>query len=240
MCKGLDDPELYRYVKERFLEDQWSPEQISGRIKLEGSQYKISYNTIYRAIYAGQFDEKNLSHGNRGAVRKFRHRGKRRHTNDYEERRGKIQISHPISERPKEAEERSRLGDWEADTVAGKAGKACLVTLADRKSRYLPGGKSVAKKVDPVNEVIIRSLKGQFLESITPDRGKEFAKHNLVTEELDQVQFYFPLPHHPWQRGTSENTNGLLREYFPICCVWLDNSSDKKAIKELGEGAKKS
>ena len=87
--------------------------------------------------------------------------------------------------------------------------------MADRKSRYLLGGKSVAKKADPVNEVIIRSLKGQFLESITPDRGKEFAKHDLVTEELDQVQFYFPLPHHPWQRGTNENTNGLLRECFP-------------------------
>lgn len=99
--------------------------------------------------------------------------------------------------------------------MAGKTGKAYLVTLADRKSRYLPGGKSVAKKADPFNEVIIRSLKGQFLESITPDRGKEFAKHDLVTEELGQVQFYFPLPHHPWQRGTNENTNGLLREYFP-------------------------
>lgn len=71
----MDDPELYRYVKERFLEDQWSSEQISGRIKLEGSQYKVNYNTIYRVIYAGQFDEKNLSHGNRGAVRKLRHKG---------------------------------------------------------------------------------------------------------------------------------------------------------------------
>ena len=85
-AKRLDDPELYRYVKERFLEAQWSLEQISGRIKLEGSQYKISYNTISRAIYAGQSDEKNLSHGNRGSVRKLRHRGKSRHTKDCEER----------------------------------------------------------------------------------------------------------------------------------------------------------
>ena len=131
-------------------------------------------------------------------------------------RNGRKDTDQPsVLKKAERSKERSRLGDWEADTVAGKTGKACLVTLADRKSRFLPGGKSAARKADPVNEVIIRSLKVQFLESITPDRGKEFAKHDLVTEELDQVQFYFPLPHHPWQRGTSENTNGLLREYFP-------------------------
>ncbi len=213
--KLLEDPRLYKYVKERFLEDQWSPEQITGRLRYEKSPYRISHNTIYRAIYAGMFDEKNLSHGNRGSIRKLRHRGKSRHTKNYEEKRGKITISHLISERPKEANERSRLGDWEGDTVAGKTGKACLVTLTDRRSRYLTGGKSPLKKADPVNEVIIRSLKGQPLKTITPDRGKEFAKHSHVTEKLDQVQFYFPLPHHPWQRGTNENINGLLREYFP-------------------------
>ncbi|MDQ9832683.1 IS30 family transposase, partial [Acinetobacter soli] len=71
---------------------------------------------------------------------------------------------------------------------------------------------------DRVNKVMIESLKGQPCETITPDRGKEFAKHAAVTEALEKVQFYFPKPHHPWQRGTNENTNGLLREYFPKGC----------------------
>src|SRR5699024_5355277 len=83
------------------------------------------------------FDQKGLSHGNRGAIRKLRHRGKSRHTKTYEERRGKIQISHVITDRPDAANKRERIGDWEADTVLGQTGKACLVTLTDRKSRYL-------------------------------------------------------------------------------------------------------
>lgn len=213
--KKLSDPALYAYVKARFLEDQWSPEEIEGRLKYENSALKISYSTIYRAIYSKMFDEKGLSHGNRGAVRKLRHRGKSRHKKGYVERRGKIQISHPIEERPEEANNRSRIGDWEADTVAGVTGKACLVTLVDRKSRFLVGGKASIKKAKPVADVMISALKGLPLETITPDRGKEFTTHADVTEALDKVQFYFPKPYHSWERGTNENTNGLLREYFP-------------------------
>ena len=210
----LSDPGLFAYVKEKFLNEQWSPEQIQGRLKLENAQWSISYSTIYRAIYAHMFDEPGLSHGNRGAIRKLRHRGKSRHTKDYVERRGKIRISHDIEERSTEAENRSRIGDWEADTVAGIVGKACLVTLVDRKSRYLLGGKAQEKKADAVNQTMIDALRDQPCESITPDRGKEFAKHEEVTQEL-KVEFYFPKPHHPWQRGSNENTNGLIREYLP-------------------------
>lgn len=213
--KLLEDPVLYAYVKDRFLNHQWSPEEIQGRLLLEKSGHSISYCTIYRAVYAGMFNEKHLTSKNRGAIRKLRHRGKSRHTKGYVERRGRIQVSHEISERPKAADKRSRLGDWEGDTVAGAPGQACIVTLVDRKSRYLVGGKAEEKAADPVNTVIIHALKGQPLKSITPDRGKEFSKHKEVTDALDKVQFYFPLPYHPWQRGTNENTNGLLREYFP-------------------------
>ena len=124
------------------------------------------------------------------------------------------EISHR-SERPAGAVHRSRRGHFEADTVEGKKGRACLVTLVDRKSRYLLGGKAVRKQAYAVNAVMIEKLKGQHLHSITPDRGKEFAKHAEVTRALDGVKFYFPKPHQPWQRGTNENTNGLLREYFP-------------------------
>ena len=97
----------------------------------------------------------------------------------------------------------------------GKEGRACLVTLVDRKSRYLLGGKANLKSAKEVNETILKAVRGHKVRSITPDRGKEFAKHAEITEALDGVKFYFPLPHQPWQRGTNENTNGLLREYFP-------------------------
>ena len=135
--KKLDNPDLYECVKDLFLRHQWSPEQIFSRLKSENSNFTISSNTIYREIYNGRFNEKGLSHGNRGAIRKLRHRGKNRHTKKYEERRGKIQISNLITDRPAPANNRERLGDWEADTVMGQTGKACLVTLTDRKSRYL-------------------------------------------------------------------------------------------------------
>lgn len=213
--KILDNQIHYEWVRNRFLDHQWSPEEIAGRLKYEKADWSISYNTIYRAIYSGMFDEKNLSHGNRGAIRKLRHRGKSRHTKTYVEKRGKIQISNELKDRPEEANNRSRLGDWEGDTVAGIKGKACLVTYVDRKSRYLKCTKIKKKKSCHVKEATIKLLKNEPLHTITPDRGKEFSSHTEISEELDQVQFYFPYPQHPWDRGTNENTNGLLREYFP-------------------------
>ena len=219
-CKLLENAELYRLVHRLFLEQQWSPEQIANRLAHENSPYQISYNTIYRAIYAGMFDtvEQRRSEGNRGAIRKLRHRGKTRRKKGTVERRGKIVISNRIQERPLEADAREVIGHWEADTVAGKERAACLVTITDRCSRYLLAGKIAKKYSEPLAEKMIdlfSCLPKNRLKSITPDRGKEFAKHSLVTKTLDGVQFYFPDPHAPWQRGTNENTNGLLREYFP-------------------------
>ena len=213
----LSDPNIFKLVQEKFLEHQWSPEQIAGRLKQEHSDISISYTTIYRGIYAGLFDtpEERSSAGNRGAIRKLRHRGKTRHTNDHVEKRGKIVISNDLKDRPEEANNRSRIGDWEGDTVSGSQNGNCLVTLADRKSRMRLCRRAEKKASDCVRDVMIKCLKGQPLYSITPDRGKEFAKHAEVTEALNGVQFYFPKPRHPWDRGTNENTNGLLREYFP-------------------------
>lgn len=125
----LSDPALYEYVRDRFLKHQWSPEQIAGRLSLENTDQSVSYTTIYRAIYAGMFDtkEQRASHGNRGAIRQLRHRGKTRQTKDHLEKRGKIPISHAIADRPAEANKRCRLGDWEADTVIGKKASPCLL-----------------------------------------------------------------------------------------------------------------
>ena len=103
----------------------------------------------------------------------------------------------------------------EADTVAGVTGKACLVTLVDQKSRYLLCEKVAKKDSISVKQAIIHMLKDSRAKTITPDRGKEFSRHEEISKALNDVQFYFPEPHQPWQRGTNENTNGLLREYFP-------------------------
>ena len=215
--RKLDDPMIWEFVRAKFLEHKWSPEQISGRIKHEDSSIRISYSTIYRGIYAGLFDtlEQRKSKRNRGAIRKLRHRGKTRHTKGHTEKRGKIRISNNLSERPTIADTRSRIGDWEADTVIGKAGMACMVTFVDRKSRFLLVGKAAKKSSIYVTPTIIDMLKNQPLNTITPDRGKEFSNHEEISKALENVQFYFTLPYHPWQRGTNENTNGLLREYFP-------------------------
>ena len=157
--KKLSNQVVYNLVKDKFLQQQWSPQQISERIRLEKPEYFVSYNTIYRGIYSRMFDSKPLSHGEKGSKRHLRHKGKPRRRKGNEEKRGKIPITNNIADRPKEANER--------------------------------------------------------VETIPPDRGKEFAEHGAVTKHLGGKQFYFPLPHHPWQRGTNENTNGLLREYFP-------------------------
>ena len=123
-------------------------------------------------------------------------------------------MPHELSERPAEAGGRSRPGDWEADTVVGP-GAACLVTLTDRRSRLLVGGLCPAHTADAVGQAMVGALAGRPLASVTPDRGKEFAGHAAVTAALGGVQFYFCQPHRPWQKPTVENTNGLIREFFP-------------------------
>lgn len=124
--KLLEKPDLFTFVKKLFLDLHWSPEQIANRLKVETYPIQISFKTVYRAIYAGMFDtpEQKRSKGNRGTIRQLRHKGKSRHSNNYEEERGKIPISNELSARPKEANERSRFGDFEADTVLGQPSKA--------------------------------------------------------------------------------------------------------------------
>ena len=170
------DHNLSNTVKHLFLDYQWSPEEIEGRLRLEY--------------------------------------GKTRHTKGYVENRGKISISHTIHEKPEDANNRTRIGDWEADTVAGKTGKACLVTLTDRYSRFLKIKKVAVKKSKLVIEAMVKLLEPLTKYTVTPDRGKEFTYHQKLSDQLN-IEVYFPDPHAPWQRGTNENTNGLFREYFP-------------------------
>ena len=216
--KLLAQKELKLIIKRLFLEEQWSPEEISNRLLHENSKFAISYSTIYRGIYAGVFNEPDLARGNPGAIRKLRHHGKTRHIKGMIERRGKIIISNRIDERPSAADKREKIGHWEADTVAGKTGSSCLVTLTDTRSRYL-----LAEKIQKKNSGLLASkmvsmfsaIPEKYVKTITPDRGKEFSKHAEISKALNNMPLYFADPHYPWQRGTNENTNGLIREYLP-------------------------
>ncbi|GEN48506.1 transposase for insertion sequence element IS1086 [Ligilactobacillus pobuzihii E100301 = KCTC 13174] len=139
---------MLRKIKHLFLDCQWSPEEISQRLRFETGKTIISFSTIYRGIYAGLFNGSDLSRGNRSAIRKLRHRGKACHSKNYVEKRGKISIINTIHERPEVSNKRTELVHFEADTVAGKTRQSCLVTLVDRKSRFLITSKATKKAQD--------------------------------------------------------------------------------------------
>lgn len=214
--RSLDDGRRAELVRHLIVEEHWSPEQIAGRIRLERPDLWVSASTIYRAINERRLDPPDLERTRRGIKARLRHKGKRRHRGDGpEERRGKIPGTRPIDDRPAEADKRSRLGDWEGDTVVGKGAGACLVTLVDRRSGLLTGGRAESHTKRAVAQVESRALAGHpETRTITLDRGMEFADFEKVEAATGAV-CYFALPHHPWQRGSNENTNGLIREYFP-------------------------
>ncbi|MBE6073029.1 MAG: IS30 family transposase [Selenomonas ruminantium] len=178
----LKHARLLKHVKHRLLECQWSPEEIAGRLRAEYGRCVISTTTICRAIYSGWLNAPKASTAS--IIKKLRHRGKRMKKRSIEEERGKIQISHDITERPAGAENRSKIGHREADTVVDKQGKACLVTLVDRKSRYLMCGKADKKNAQAVSRAMVDLLLDAKALSVTPDKSKEFARYADTTEYL--------------------------------------------------------
>lgn len=216
--KLLLHSELRKKVLKLFIEMQWSPEQIVHRLKLEQYEHSISYATIYRGLYAGMLESRELTMYERGNVLKLRHKGKNRKNSSSNETRGKIKVGNSIHDRPEEADSRSVIGHWEADTVAGTLNSDCAVTMVDMCSRYLMCKKSKNRKSLEVNAKILEmfsEIPKKYAKTITPDRGKEFALHEEVSKALERLEFYFADPSSPWQRGSNENTNGLLREYLP-------------------------
>lgn len=211
------DGQLRAMIIEYIVEFQWSPEQIAGRLAYETGEKKISFPTIYRGIALDNLGVPLTSHGARGIARQLRHHGKtRRVKGTVNERRGKFHGVRAITERPAGAQNRTRFGHWEGDTVRGKTGGAAVVTLVDCKARYLLLGKVAKATADNVRDCLLDLLSTvptQRRRSLTPDRGKEFARYKDVEKELG-IPVFFPDPHAPYQRGTNENTNGLIREYF--------------------------
>ena len=217
----LSNSQCRDQIRVYIVEQQWSPEQIANRLRIEKNPLQISYTSIYRAIHAGLFDPPGRQKDLRKKCRftyKLRKKGKRQKKSGMKQRLGKYAEAYKLRDRPEEANMRACVGHWEADTVAGTKGKACLVTLTDRKSRYLLAAKAADKSSEAVKEKMIELLSAlppDAVKTVTPDRGSEFAQYEEVSAAVYNLTFYFPPPHSPWERGTNENTNGLIREYLP-------------------------
>lgn len=193
---------------EKLLRQEWSPEQISGRLKKE-QKVCISHEWIYQHVLADKRTGGDL-------YQHLRCQKQRRKRYGTYNRRGKLLNCHSIEERPAIVNRRKRLGDWEVDTMFGKDHKPALVTLTERKSRFTLLGKVAPRSAQAVQDQIYRLLfpVRDKVHTLTSDHGKEFAYHQQIAHLL-HLKFYFAHPYAAWERGTNENTNGLLRQYFP-------------------------
>jgi len=193
-----------------LLREAWSPEQIAGWLRRRG-RLQISHETIYRWIWADKAAGGTLYRHLRGARKQ-----KRKRYGAYDSR-GRLAGKRPITSRPAGAQHRSRLGHWEGDTMlgAGQAGP-CVLTLVERKSGYVLIGKLARRTAPFVNRRLQQLIHRQprLVRTLTVDNGTEFHSYAALEQRLP-TRFYFATPHHAWERGTNENTNGLLRQYFP-------------------------
>nr|VFJ65639.1 MAG: Transposase and inactivated derivatives, IS30 family [Candidatus Kentron sp. FW]VFJ72174.1 MAG: Transposase and inactivated derivatives, IS30 family [Candidatus Kentron sp. FW] len=192
----------------RLLCEDWSPEQISLWLK-EQNLSSVSHEWIYQHIIQDK--------GRGGTLHlHLRCRKKRKKRYGTHERRGQLPNRVSIEERPALVERRERLGDWELDTIIGKGHKQAIVSLTERKSRLSLIAKVETKRADKVEQAVLKLLKplSEQVHTITSDNGKEFARHESMARILN-ADFYFACPYASWQRGLNENTNGLIRQYFP-------------------------
>lgn len=220
---------------DRLIGQRWSPEQISGRLKLKGKPY-VSHETIYRYLLDDKASGGELYKNLRHQAKPYRKRyGK-------PDGRGKIPGRVDIAERPPVVDEKSRLGDWEADTVIGKGHKGVLVTLTERVSKLNLAIPVPRKEAALVKEGIVAMLEPfkDWVHTLTFDNGLEFARHEAVAEALE-CKTYFARPYHSWERGLNENHNGLLRQYFPKRSPLdgVDKEEVDKVVSELNHRPRK-
>lgn len=203
-----------RGLVEEWLEAWWSPEQIARRLRDEfpdDPMMRVSHETIYQSLFVQ----------GRGALRRELTRclrsGRAQRRSQGRVKRGGIVGLVSISERPAEVEDRAVPGHWEGDLIIGKNGESAIATLVERSTRYVLLARVADQTAETVREAItaqILTLPEHLRRSLTWDRGKEMSQHLAFTVATD-INVYFCDPHSPWQRGSNENTNGLLRQYFP-------------------------
>lgn len=215
-CKLVENRALACMVADK-LRRLWSPEQIAGWLKRtypDNASYQVSHETIYRTLFIqarGALKKELLAY-----LRRTRAMRRSRHHTQKTPNHGRIVDTVSISERPATAEDRAVPGHWEGDLLCGSKNSQ-IATLVERQSRYVMLLKLAGKDTETVTNALIKNahkLPQELYKSLTWDRGTEMAEHKRFTLATD-IQVYFCDPYHPWQRGTNENTNGLLRQYLP-------------------------
>lgn len=216
ICKLVGNRTLAHIVAGK-LQMQWAPEQIAGWLKHtypDDENYQVSHETIYRSLYIqarGALKKELVQH-----LRRTRVMRRSRHHTQKTDNHGRITDAVSISERPATVADRAVPGHWEGDLICG-SGNSQIATLVERHTRYVMLVKVAKKDTETVINALIknaRKLPHELYKSLTWDRGKELADHKRFTLATD-IKVYFCDPKNPWQRGTNENTNGLLRQYFP-------------------------
>ena len=205
---------LMELVVEKLKED-FSPEQVAGHLRQvrfpDDPSKWVSHTTIYRHIWEDEAQGGKLFRHLRRKNKKYGKRGKGPHPNTY------INGRVSIDERPEAVNKRERLGDWEADTFYGAKRQGCVATVVERKSGYLVAQKMPDARAVSLNAALLEGLKPirpELLKTLTVDNGKEFSGFKEL-EQATGLTVYFAHPYSAWERGTNENTNGLLRQYFP-------------------------
>jgi IS30 family transposase len=191
-----------------FLEEKWSPEQISGWL-LINQGVSISHESIYQFVVT---DKK--SGGTLWMNLRWQKKRKKRYGTKSHDRRGQIKNKVSIEDRPSVVDEKTRKGDWEGDLVIGKNHKNALLTLVDRKTKLVRILKVESKRAEEVGNAIYDALEDMKVHTITFDNGKEFSNHEELAKKLN-TKIYFAHPYCSNERGLNENTNGLIRQYFP-------------------------
>lgn len=211
--KWYERAKLLKYVVSK-LRLFWSPEQIAGRIRLDfpgENSMRISHESIYKYIW----QDKQAGGSLYKYLRFARKNRKKRYGS--KQNRGKIPNRRGIELRPAVVEERSRVGDWESDLVVGKENAKAIATFVERKTRLLKAIKIESRQASNMlmaSKKAFRSVPQQFRLTMTHDNGKEISSHEQITKTLG-ILVYCANPYHSWERGTNENSNGLLRQFFP-------------------------
>ncbi len=209
LCKARTRVEQATWhLIEHLLREQWSPEQISLWLHKQ-ADISVSHEWIYQYVLADKQAGGSL-------YQHLRCQKQRRKRYGTYSRRGCIPNAVSIEQRPAIVDTRRRFGDWELDTVIGKNHRQALVTLVERKSKLTLIAKVTHKTADAVSRAIIRLLKplSSWVHTLTADNGREFSQHQKIAQALN-AKFYFAHPFASWERGLNENTNGLIRQYFP-------------------------
>ena len=209
-------------VIEEKLRLQWSPEQIAGWLKKWGYPSAVSYETIYKYVWLDKQKGGSLYKELRHSGKKYNKRSKGRAG------RGCIPNRVDIDERPKEVDDKIRLGDWELDTIIGTAQSGVIVSMVERRLKLTKLAKVSRAAAAEVKKALLERLAPikDFVFTLTSDNGTEFASHVGVSKALDSG-FYFAKPYHSWERGLNEHTNGLVRQYYPKSKRFNEISSDE-------------